>query len=80
MPVISQKLGRNEQENWRLVFDVDDKHLFVADGNQQLSIESFMAQTSGTEAQAALVDLFIDMFPNTDEDRAADGDGLSSVS
>jgi hypothetical protein len=37
---------------------------------------------AGTEAQDALVELFIDMLPNTpkDEDRAADGDGLSSVS
>jgi hypothetical protein len=82
MSVLSQKLGRSEQENWRLVFDTDAGRLFVEDENQQLSIESFLAQTPATEAREALVELFIDMFPNTpkDEDRAADGDGLSSVS
>jgi hypothetical protein len=68
MSVISQKLGHGEQENWRLVFDVDAPRLFVEDGNQQLSIESFLAQMSGTEAHNALVELFIDMFSNTPED------------
>jgi hypothetical protein len=77
MSVISQKLGNGEQENWRLVFDVDAPRLFV---EEQLSIESFLAQMSGTEAHNALVELFIDMFPNPPEDqgRAAGEDELKA--
>ena len=53
------------------VYDVEARHLFVESDveKMQFSIDAFMAQHRGAEAQDALVWLFLDMFPNTPEDK-----------
>jgi len=73
MSVLVRKLGKADFGNnhWRLVYDIEARHLFVesASDNKQFSIDAFMAQARGPEAQDALVWLFLDMFPNTPDDR-----------
>ncbi len=72
MSVLMRELGKAgaTKESWNLVYDIEARHLFVesASDKQRFSIEAFMAQHRGPEAQDDLVWLFLDMFPNTPDD------------
>jgi hypothetical protein len=73
MSVLTRELGQASagKESWSLVYDIEARHLFVESDveKRQFSIDAFMAQHRGAEAQDALVWLFLDMFPNTPEDK-----------
>ncbi|MGA7546721.1 MAG: hypothetical protein WBW08_13005 [Methyloceanibacter sp.] len=73
MSVLTRELGRAGagKESWSLVYDIEARHLFVESDieRRQFSIDAFMAQHRGAEAQDAQVWLFLDMFPNTPEDK-----------
>jgi hypothetical protein len=74
MSVLVKELGNaGGKDAWNLVYDIEARHLFVesASDKKQFSIDAFMAQTGGAEAQEALVWLFLDMFPNTPDDMDA---------
>jgi len=75
MSVLIRELGAGGATNdaWRLVYDIEARHLFVESSSdkKRFSIDAFIAQDRGPEAQSALVGLFVDMFPNTPEDKDA---------
>ena len=72
MSVLIRELGSGGATNdpWRLVYDIEARHLFVESRSdkKRFSIDAFMAQDRGLEAQEALLWLLLDMFPNTPED------------
>jgi hypothetical protein len=59
MTVLTRELGQAGagNESWSLVYDVEARHLFVESDveKMQFSIDAFMAQHRGAEAQDALV-------------------------
>lgn len=71
MSVLVRELGSGvTNDPWRLVYDIEARRLFVENSldKKQFSIDAFMAQDRGREAQWAHVWLFLDMFPNTPEE------------
>ena len=76
LPWTLESLDLEHVERARIADDEDLFFLlcsasFVESGsdNKTFSIDAFMSQARGPEAQEALVWLFLDMFPNTPDDR-----------
>jgi hypothetical protein len=70
MAVMARSL--DDVESWQIVYDTEARRLYVecpADREaKQFSVNDFLAQDRGQQAQNILVGTFVDMFPNTPED------------
>jgi len=62
----------DDPESWRIGYDTEARRLYVECPDdavaKQFSVNDFLAQDRGLQAQNMLVGLLIDMFPDTPED------------